>query len=43
MTTRMRIFGKPILTMEELSNSKLDHITKFVEQSARFDRDNLFG
>ena len=43
MTTRMRIFGKPILTMEELSNSKLDHITKFVEQSARFDRDDLFG
>ena len=43
MTTRMRIFGKPILTIEELINSKLDHIIKFVEQSTRFDRDDLFG
>ena len=31
MTIRMRIFGKPILTMEEIINSKLDHIIKFVE------------
>ena len=43
MTTRMRIFGKPTLTIEELINSKLDHIIKFVEQSTRFDRDDLFG
>ena len=43
MTTRMRIFGKPTLTIEELINSKLDHIIKYVEQSTRFDRDDLFG
>ena len=43
MTIRMRIFGKPILTMEEIINSKLDQIIKFVEQSKRLERDDLFG
>ena len=43
MTIRMRIFGKAILTMEEIVKRKLDHIIKFVEQSTRLDRDDLFG
>ena len=45
MTLRMtmRIFGKPLLTMKELINSKLDHIIKYVEQSKRLERDDLVG
>ncbi|XP_063691617.1 uncharacterized protein LOC134823951 [Bolinopsis microptera] len=43
MTIRLRIFGKPLLTMEEIINSKLNHIIKFVEQSKRLDKEDLFG
>jgi len=43
MTIRLRIFGKPLLTMEEIINSKLNHIIKFVEQSGRLEKEDLFG
>ena len=42
MTLRMRIFVKSRPT-DDLNNYNIKHIFKFVEQSTRLDRENLFG
>ena len=43
MTLRLRTFGKVLLNMKELTDFRLIDIIKFVEQSGRLNRDNLFG
>ena len=43
MTPRLRIFGKVILTYQEITDFKIKDILKFVDSTTRFDRDDLFG
>ncbi|KAL5264058.1 hypothetical protein ACHWQZ_G005228 [Mnemiopsis leidyi] len=43
MTIRLRIFGKHILTMEELASYKTDKIIKYVKSTGRLNQADLFG
>ena len=43
MTIRLQVFGKHMLTMEELASYKPDKIIKYVEYTGRLNQADLFG
>ena len=43
MTLRLRTFGKIILSIEEIAQTPVKKIIEFVQNSHRFDREDLFG
>ena len=43
MTIRLQVFGKHVLTMEELISFNSNDIIKFVNSRGRFNQANLFG
>ena len=43
MTIRLRIFGKLSLSMDDMANINIRKIIKYIDQTNRFNRDDLFG